>query len=83
MDLDPLNQVETIEMHAEMWRDGALTSEEERSLTMNLYFRDELVMMLERAGFIDIIVQGDYTETLVTSDHDVLVFIARKPPVDE
>ena len=51
VDFDPLAQQATLEMQAFMWRDDELVAEEEHVLTMTLYFKDELVLMLERAGF--------------------------------
>ena len=61
-----------------MWRDGALVAEEEHVLTTMLYFKDELVLMLERAGFADIRVCGPYNDAEPTPDDDFLVFIARR-----
>jgi hypothetical protein len=43
-----------------------------------LYFRDELVMMLERAGFREVVVRGGYEDEEPTGEHRFLVFIARK-----
>ena len=37
-----------------MWRDGELVAEDEHVPTMTLYFKDEVVLMLERAGFVDV-----------------------------
>jgi hypothetical protein len=76
--LDPLAQRVTLEMHAEMWRDGTLLSEEERVLNIGLYFRSELLLMLDRAGFADVVVQGDHNDAEETSDDDFLVFVAMK-----
>jgi hypothetical protein len=80
VELDPLDQRMTLEMHAEMWRDGALAAEEDHLLNLHMYFRDELLLMLERAGFDDVVVHGGYSEESATSDHDFLVFVARKSP---
>jgi SAM-dependent methyltransferase len=82
VELDPLDQCVTLEMHAEMWRDGQLVSEEDQLLNLHMYFRDELLLMLERAGFADIIVQGDHRREEARADHDFLVFVARKPRGD-
>jgi SAM-dependent methyltransferase len=82
VELDPLEQRLTFEMHAEMWRDGELAAEEDRRLTTHLYFRDELLLMLERAGFGEVAVEGGYTGEAATPDHDFLVFIARKSIAD-
>jgi hypothetical protein len=42
------------------------------------YFRDELVMMLERAGFSDVAVCGGYEGAPPAPEHDFLVFRAVK-----
>jgi SAM-dependent methyltransferase len=76
--LDPLAQRVTLEMHAEMWRDGTLLSKEERVLNIGMYFRSELLLMLHRAGFADVVVQGDHNDAEPTSDDDFLVFVATK-----
>jgi len=77
VEIDPLDQRLTLEMHAEMWRDGALAAEEDHLLNLHMYFRDELLLMLERAGFDDVVVHGGYSEEAATSDDDFLVFVAR------
>jgi SAM-dependent methyltransferase len=79
LDFDPLDQSVTWEMEAFMWRDGELLGEETHRLTMRLYFRNELVLMLENAGFTDIEVWGDHNDAEPTADDDFLVFLARRP----
>ena len=76
--VDPLAQSATLEMHASMWRDGALVAEESHKIDLMFYFRDELVLMLERAGFRDIEVRGGYDDAEPTPQHRFLVFSARK-----
>ena len=73
---DPLEQRVTSEMHAQRWRDGELEAEEKHTLTINLYFKNELLLMLERAGFRDVTVQGDHNDEEATADDDFLVFVA-------
>ena len=41
-------------MHAELCRDGALQAEEDHGLSIGRYFNNELLLMLERAGFTDV-----------------------------
>jgi SAM-dependent methyltransferase len=77
IDLDPLAQRVTYEMRAEQWRDGALEAEETRELTINLYFKDEVITMLGRAGFTAVVVEGDHNDAEPTPDDDFLVFVAR------
>jgi SAM-dependent methyltransferase len=78
LDLEPLEQRVTLVMHAERWRDGELGAEEDRTLTINLYFRNELVLLLEQAGFADVRIEGDHNDLPATSDDEFLVFVARK-----
>jgi len=77
-DLDPLEQVRIVQMRAERWQDEQLLEEEERTLTSNIYFKHELLLILKQAGFTDVAMQGDFTETEATPEHGVLIFIARK-----
>src|SRR5438132_990152 len=78
VELDPLAQRVTYEMHAEQWRDGTLEAEEDHMLTIGLYFRNELLLMLEAAGFSNVVVQGDHNDAEPTADDDFLVFVARR-----
>jgi len=79
LDLDPLEQRATYEMRAGMWRDGELVQQEEHTLHINFYFRNEMLLLLERAGFIDVVVHGGHREEPPTPDDDFLVFVAKKP----
>ena len=78
VDFDPLEQLITNQLRVELWESGELVSEEEHTLKMHMYFKHELLMMLEKVGFGDITVQGDYTEVEATPEHNTLVFIASK-----
>ena len=79
LDFDPLDQSATMEMQAFMWREGELVAEEEHVLTMRLYFRNELVRLLESAGFVDVSVRAAYTDAEPTGNDDFLVFVAARP----
>ena len=76
--LDPLEQRVTLEMHAEQWRDDTLEAEEDHVLHIGLYFKNELLLMLERAGFMNVEVQGDHNDAEATPDDDFLVFVASR-----
>jgi hypothetical protein len=78
--LDRLDQCLRLQMRAEVWRNGEQVAEEEHSLTMRVYFKDELVLMLEHVGFQPIEVRGGYTDDQASGEHKTLVFIARKAP---
>ena len=78
-DLDPLKQTVDYELRAGMWQNGELVREEEYTLRINLYFMNELLLLLERTGFTDVRVEGDHRNAPATKDSDFLVFIANKP----
>jgi hypothetical protein len=79
LDLDPLEQFATYEIRAGMWRNDELVTEQEHFRRINFYFKNELLLMLERAGFVDIVVHGDHREDAPTRDSDFVVFVAKKP----
>ena len=77
--LDPLEQHATLEMRARQWRDDQLVAEEMYMLDLGLYFKNELQLMLELAGFEVDAVHGSHEERAATADDDFVVFVARKP----
>jgi SAM-dependent methyltransferase len=78
VELDPLAQRVTLAMHAEQWHEGVLQREEDHLLNIGLYMRNELLLMLDGAGFANVIVEGDHNDIQATSDDEFLVFVARK-----
>ena len=78
LDLDPLDQRITFEMRAQRLTRGEVVAREEYVLTDRFYFPAELVLMLERAGFADVVVRGGYDDEGPTAEDDFLVFIARR-----
>jgi SAM-dependent methyltransferase len=76
--VDPLEQRVSLEMHARLWRDGALEAEEIQRLDIGLYFKNELLLMLERAGFGHVVVHGDHVEAAPTPDDEFIVFVAQR-----
>ena len=79
VDLDPLTQRGTYQMHATMWRGGGLIAEEEHVLQMTLYFTHEIVLMLGQAGFASIDVRAGCSDAAPVAADDIVVFIAQKP----
>ncbi|OLT21240.1 hypothetical protein BJF81_15555 [Ornithinimicrobium sp. CNJ-824] len=79
LSLDPIAQQEAWEIHAYRWHDGELVEEERHRLTTNLYFTHEVVMLLERAGFVDVQVTGEYNDLPPTADDTFLVYTATRP----
>jgi hypothetical protein len=78
VDLDPLSQTVTLEMLGEMWRDGVRLAEERHVLELTVYFTNEVVLMLERTGFVDVAVRAGYADREPTGEDDFVVFIARR-----
>ncbi|HSH13656.1 MAG TPA: class I SAM-dependent methyltransferase, partial [Desulfurivibrionaceae bacterium] len=76
--LDPLAQSYEREMRLEKWRDGRLLARETRSLRGQMYFKNELMLMLEKAGFGQVTVLGDYSDQPATTDHAELLFVAER-----
>jgi hypothetical protein len=52
--------------------------QEEYSLKICLYFVQELLLMLDEAGFRDLAVEAGYTGRPATPDDGLVTFVARK-----
>jgi SAM-dependent methyltransferase len=78
VDLDPLEQRVTSEMHVLLWREGKLLAEEIHTIQITLYFRNELLLMLADAGFADVEVRAGYSDSSATAADTTVVFVARK-----
>lgn len=76
--LDPLDQTYTREVRLEKWSNGALKASEQYVLRGNMYFKNQLLLMLNIAGFRNISLHGGYTDQPASVDHRELVFIAIK-----
>lgn len=78
-DFDPLGQQMTLEMRARVWRHGEVVAEETHRLIENEYFSQELLLMLEVAGFRELEMVGAYGGAPATGDDSVIVIIGRRP----
>jgi hypothetical protein len=78
VELDPLEQRVTMEMRPRLWRGNDLVAEEEHTIRISLYFVQEVLLMLEQAGFRDVSVEGRYSGRPATGDDTTVVFVARK-----
>lgn len=74
LDLDPLEQTYTRQVRLEKWSSSELVTREEYTLKGNIYFRNELLLMLSIAGFGEVTVHGDYRNEPATAEHRELVF---------
>jgi SAM-dependent methyltransferase len=78
LEFDPLIQRYTREMRAVLRRNGEVIAIEENVLQENVYFTQELILMLRAAGFVDIRVEGLYNGRPVSADDTTVVFVARR-----
>jgi SAM-dependent methyltransferase len=76
--LDPLEQTYTRQARLEKWVSGELVASETHTLKGNIYFKNELSLMLKMAGFREITIVGDYKDPIATREHEELVFTAIK-----
>ena len=79
VDVDPLAQRVTMDMRALHWRGEELLAEEESCIVITVYFTNEVVLMLQAAGFVDVQLRAGYEDRAPTTDDDFVVFVARKP----
>jgi ubiquinone/menaquinone biosynthesis C-methylase UbiE len=77
-ELDPLEQRRTLEIRARLWRGDQIVKEEAYRLKESLYFAQEVLVLLEEAGFRDVAVEGGYTGLPATADDTTVTFVARK-----
>ena len=76
---DPLLQQSVLEVRARRWRDGEMVEQEEHRIVLPEYFAQEIVLMLDTAGFTEVEIQGRYTGAPATRDDATVVFLARRP----
>jgi hypothetical protein len=66
-------------MRARLWRGETLVADELGSLSENLYFAQEVLLLLEATGFEAPRVEAGYTGREAGPDDATLVFVARRP----
>lgn len=76
--VDPLHEVQTRQLRARLWRKDELIKEEAHTMRYEEYGINELFLVLERAGFDDVQIFGDYSDVPATADDGDIVFVARK-----
>ena len=76
--LDPLAQRTVDELRTLLFKDGQLVADDTYTLQSTYYFRHEMQLLLEKAGFTVEAVKGDFTDADVTAEHDAIVYFARK-----
>jgi SAM-dependent methyltransferase len=78
LELNPLDQTFTRQVRLEKWDGERRVAQEEYRLSGTMYFKNEVLLMLEKAGFRSVQVQGEYSGHAATPDHEELVFLAEK-----
>ena len=76
--VDPLEESQTRQMRARLWRNGELLEEQVHTQRYEEYGKNELLLVLEHAGFHNIQIFGDYSNEAATADHTTLIFVAQK-----
>jgi SAM-dependent methyltransferase len=77
-ELDPFEQRTTYQIRARLWHHGEIVKEEEHSITINIYLVQEVLTILDEAGFRDVAVEAGYTGRAATADDGKVTFVARK-----
>jgi ubiquinone/menaquinone biosynthesis C-methylase UbiE len=77
-ELDPFMQRTTYQMRTRLWHEGKIVKEEEHSLRINIYLVQEVLTMLDAAGFRDVAVEAGYTGRPATADDGSVNFVAVK-----
>ena len=78
VDLNPQEQTYTREVRLEKRVNGEITAVEEYTLQGNMYLKNEVLLMLQAAGFHDITLYGDYTGHPATAESEEINFVALK-----
>jgi SAM-dependent methyltransferase len=76
--VDPLDESQIRQLRARLWRNGELLEEQVHTQRYEEYGKNELMLVLEQAGFRDIQIFGDFGDEPATANHNELIFIARK-----
>lgn len=79
-DFDPRSQRVVKEMRDQLVRGDTVIREEQRQMAVSVYFEQELRLMLELAGFIDVRFEAGYTGRQATVDDTDVVVIAQRSP---
>ena len=76
--VDPLEQRTVGEMRMLLFKDRRLAADDTYTLQSNYYFRHEMQLLLEKAGFTVVAVKGDWAADDATAEHDALIYFARR-----
>jgi hypothetical protein len=74
--VDPLEQRMVRQVRIEKWVSGRRIDSQEFTQHRTLYLPNEVLLVLQVAGFRQITVRGDYADEPATSDSEELIFTA-------
>ena len=78
LSVDPLEQRMVRQIRIEKWVSGKLVDSQVYTQHRTLYLPNEVLLMLQIAGFREITVRGDYRNEPATPDSKELIFTALK-----
>lgn len=73
---DRFEQIKVEKRRYEAWKEGGIVESELHTMTLRWYFKHELTMMLERTGFRDVFIYGDYADSAATAASSETVYRA-------
>lgn len=75
---DRFEQVKMDKRRYEAAKDGKMIECELHTMTLRWYFKYEMLMMLEQAGFRDVFIHGDYTDAAATAASSETIYSATR-----
>lgn len=76
--VNPLDEIQTRQIRTRLWQGEKLIEEQIHTQNYEEYGKNELILVLELAGFKDIQIFGDYEFEPATQDHGDIIFVAQK-----
>jgi hypothetical protein len=77
-DFDPLGQRLAYDVRVRLWRGEQMVKEEAYSLKENLYFAQEILLMLAETRFRDVVIEAYPTGRPANADDGTVAFVASK-----
>ena len=77
--IDRFEQVKTDKRRYELSHNGEIINTELHTLRLRWYFTYELSLMLENAGFTNVFIHGDYSDSPATAQSNETIYAATKP----
>ena len=75
--IDRVEQLLIAKRRYQWLKDGVVQQEEIFDANVRWYYKHEMILMLEKTGFHDVQVKGDWSNDDFSESHSSMVFIAR------